>query len=176
MRLLHLFKVAKLILIDLCTDLKDGWQDFRALARWQQINIILCGVGIIILGIITPERKPLPTQRILIPWELMDESSRNFEAAAVCMFLLMIGVMLFFLKRYQRFLYGMLEIVVAVGACWKWYLPQGRTIPVMIEQGTMADVVAAFTIVYIVVRGLDNCAEYRKTRREKTAAAVTFQK
>lgn len=98
---------------------------------------------------------------------------QNVEAGSVCFFLMLVAGILYFLKLRQRFVYGLLEVAVAVVACWKWYFPQGRTIPVMLSEGSIGDVVAASTIVYIMVRGFDNCYEYRKARKLKIAKPMS---
>lgn len=134
--------------------------------------MIAAAIGLLALAIFTPPRRA-PPQRILMPWDQMRPEDQYAEVIGVCIVLLMAAGILYFLKLRQRFVYGLLEIAVAMVACWKWYFPQGRTVPVMLREGTLSDVVAASTIIYIMVRGLDNCYEYRKASRSKAQQRKT---
>lgn len=145
--------------------LKQAFFEFRSAGKWGKLITVLCLSGVIGLGIVIPPRRA-PPPRVVIPWQQMTTDAQYVEAGLVCLFLFLVGGMLYYLKRSQRFVYGVVEVTVAMIACWKWYLPQGRTIPVMINEGTLSDVVAASTIVYIVVRGMDNCYEYSKARKQ----------
>ena len=166
MKLSHRLRVAKEEFLSICQGIHFVWASLRSAPTAQKLNVLLCGVAMVLFALYGPKR-PLTPQRILIPWENMPDSERFIEAGLVCFLLLSVGIMLYFLKLKQRFIYGMLEITFAMIASWKWYFPQGRTLPVMLEQGTLSDAIAASTIIYIVVRGLDNCYEYLKANKIK---------
>lgn len=103
----------------------------------------------------------LPTrkgkQRLYIPWEFRSNSDHYFDVFGAWLTLFIIGFSLFYLRKKQRLFYGLMEIIFSFALAYKWSWS--------LDTIASADWIAAGTIVYIIVRGLDNCSEAIASKR-----------
>lgn len=105
----------------------------------------------------------LNTWRVLFEW-LVVSVSKRWLPLIVVLLLFGVGSVLYLIKRKWRFHYGMLEIAFALVSGWKWFTDY--------ETGGVLDVFAAVAVVYLIVRGLDNCFEAGRASREIETAAT----
>ena len=66
-----------------------------------------------------------------------------------CAVLLAVGWILFLVRLRWRFQYGLMEITFALASGWKWFSAA--------EENGTTDLLAGLAVVYLIVRGLDNC-------------------
>ncbi|HLX69672.1 MAG TPA: hypothetical protein VKV04_08610 [Verrucomicrobiae bacterium] len=66
-----------------------------------------------------------------------------------CVTLLLVGWILFSIRLRWRFQYGLMEITFALASGWKWFSAN--------EENGTTDLLAGLAVVYLIVRGLDNC-------------------
>lgn len=87
-----------------------------------------------------------------------DQLNREWKAILFLGVIIVVGSLLFALKVRKRFLYGAMEIVFALCAGWKWFF--------IYRASQSIDAIALVGIIYLVVRGLDNCNEAIKIQRK----------
>lgn len=83
----------------------------------------------------------------------------KWSTVFACAGLLLVGWILFLVRLRWRFQYGLIEITFALASGWKWFSAAE-------ENGSM-DLLAGVAVVYLIVRGLDNCYQAMRERAEK---------
>lgn len=93
-------------------------------------------------------------------WNWLDAMLHQKWAALLgCAVLLVVGWVLFLVRLRWRFQYGLVEITFALASGWKWFSA--------VQQNGTTDLLAGLAVVYLVVRGLDNCYQAMQARAEE---------
>lgn len=90
-------------------------------------------------------------------WNWLETTLHQKWATLVgCATLLLVGWILFSIRLRWRFQYGLIEITFALASGWKWFSAN--------EENGSTDLLAGVAVVYLIVRGLDNCHQARQSQ------------
>ena len=93
-------------------------------------------------------------------WNWLETTLHQKWATLVgCATLLLVGWILFSIRLRWRFQYGLFEITFALASGWKWFSAN--------EENGSTDLLAGLAVVYLIVRGLDNCHQARQAQAAK---------
>lgn len=129
-------------------------QDFRRADGFDRLIAVVSSLVFALAFIYFPHKQG--KERPFVPWDLRSTSEHYFDVFAAWLIIFLTGLALFYLRKKQRLFYGLMEISFSIALAYKWSWSLDRI--------TNADWLAAGTIIYIIVRGLDNCSEAMAAR------------
>jgi len=96
-------------------------------------------------------------------WLLLTFQTK-WAALLVCLAFLVVGYGLFTIRKKWRFAYGLMEISFALASGWRWFSS--------VNARNSVDMFAALAVVYLIVRGMDNCHQAREAGKKAIANSI----
>lgn len=126
-------------------DLDSGKRRLRAKILAPVIAVLLIVVFRIVIGLLG------------VLWRWLEVTLHQKWATLLgCAMFLVVGWILFRIRLRWRFQYGLIEITFALASGWKWFSAN--------EENGTTDLLAGLAVVYLIVRGLDNCHQATQTQ------------